>query len=206
MSPLRHWTGSIPNKPVAWHCPSCTAENTGPLERGCTSCHAGDPAYAKVAQQTETYNESKLQHVDLSGLRARVKAYVDWRDRNREHIPIVLDDALQFAFEAGADWARTEGAAPAGNALHEGVGGNERTEAAQPTGGWMVALIAPRTFAEDELIQLPTPVGPRAQITILAALAFYKDNQLGYGDIPGQLTATECSQLIAQLQEQEPPV
>lgn len=192
---LKHWQGSIPNKPVAWHCPSCTAENTGPLERGCTSCHAGDPAYAKVAVQREAHNElvQRQQHPDgvLEGASTAFDTWYTGPESGR--------DTGWAAFAAGVRWARTQ-AAPAGNALTEGVGSTERPEAA-PQGGWMLALIPPGSGALDA-----QDVDPRTQATVLAALAFYKDNQLGYGDIPGQLTATECSQLIAQLQEQEPPV
>ena len=44
------------------------------------------------------------------------------------------------------------------------------------------------------------PLDPRQRDTILAALAFYRDNQLAYGVVPGQLSAEECSALIAKLQ------
>ncbi len=43
------------------------------------------------------------------------------------------------------------------------------------------------------------PVDARTHATILAALAAYRDNYLAYGDLPGQLTARECTQLIQTL-------
>jgi hypothetical protein len=64
------------------------------------------------------------------------------------------------------------------------------------TGGWVLAMIDPQT-------KEPTLTDARTQDTILAALAFYRDNQLAYGAVPGQLSAQECTALIAQLSPQE---
>lgn len=47
------------------------------------------------------------------------------------------------------------------------------------------------------------PLDTRGQATVLAALAFYRDNMLSYGAVPGQLSAEECNQLIAKLQPAE---
>jgi hypothetical protein len=37
----RHYTGKGLGDIGMWHCPSCNAENTGPLDKGCTVCGAG---------------------------------------------------------------------------------------------------------------------------------------------------------------------
>jgi hypothetical protein len=195
---LKHWGGSIPQKAVVWKCPTCGVENTGPLEQGCTSCHAGDPK--QVGKVTVEAPDRQLQPIDLSGLRARVKAYTDWKKANRDRIPTILDDALQFAFEAGADWAAEVLAAPAGNA-HVGVGGTERPEAATQGGHYLIMVPAD---ADGATVENTPQMDPRAQATIVAALAFYLDNQLAYGAIPGQLTAAECHALIDHLKEPEP--
>jgi len=47
MSPVggsRHYQGAGLGQVGLWGCPSCGADNAGPLEQGCTSCGAGRPA------------------------------------------------------------------------------------------------------------------------------------------------------------------
>lgn len=41
----RHYDGATLDPIVAWNCPSCGVENTGPLEQGCVHCGAGKPGY-----------------------------------------------------------------------------------------------------------------------------------------------------------------
>ena len=38
----RHYQAA-PRGPQAWKCPACGADNAGPLEQGCSSCHSGEP-------------------------------------------------------------------------------------------------------------------------------------------------------------------
>jgi hypothetical protein len=40
----RHYQGAGLGQVGLWGCPSCGADNTGPLEQGCSSCGAGRPA------------------------------------------------------------------------------------------------------------------------------------------------------------------
>jgi len=39
----RHYTGPGIGEATGWNCPSCGAENSGPLEQGCPACGAGRP-------------------------------------------------------------------------------------------------------------------------------------------------------------------
>ncbi len=193
--------GSLTNKGVVWHCPTCNAENTGPLEQGCTACNAGrDAAKASIAKSVAAAMvlEDPTRHqVDLSPIRDVVNAYVAWREGLRvKDLPDAFDDQLQFAFTAGAAWQREQQAAPAGNVPAGDGGGTVRTPAAT-TGGWTVCLIDP-----SETLT-PAPLDARAHATILAALIFYRDNTLSYGVVPGNLSAQECTQLITQLTPQE---
>jgi len=184
---FRHFQGSPPVVHAAWTCPTCGAKNVGALEDGCPAC--------KVGQDAQVAGHAP---VDLTPVRAVVNAYVAWREGLRvQDLPDAFDDQLQFAFTAGAAWQR-EQAAPAGNATPtRGDGGNESSVAAT-TGGWVLLMVPKHGDANDEV-----GVDTRTQGTILAALAFYRDNQLAYGAVPGQLSAQECTALIAQLSPQE---
>lgn len=183
---FRHFAGTPPAPAAGWKCPSCAVLNTGPLEGGCTSCHAGDPKAQRVRQP-----------IDRSPLRAVVNAFMEWR-RGLADLPEALDDQLQYAFTAGAAWAQTQ-AAPAGNAPHTGSGGGvESTPAAAISeGGWTMALCP-----ADPDVAL-RQADPRTHATIVAALASYRDNFLAYGNLDGQLTAAEVSELILKLTPKE---
>ena len=48
----RHYDGPTLGPIVAWNCPSCGVENTGPLEQGCVHCGAGKPGYHVAVDHT----------------------------------------------------------------------------------------------------------------------------------------------------------
>ncbi len=206
--PLRHWTGSVQQKAVAWKCPTCGAENLGPLEQGCVACHAGDPKQVNKGAAVPPVVLPENTGARLYGTPAP-DPHAAAKDWSTEFALQVVDGRYspqriaEIAFLAGVEWIEKQQAAPAGNASN-GVGGNERPEAATE-GGWGIALIDPRSKGEemDPAWELTEIVDPRAHATIVAALAFYLDNQLGYGAIPGQLTAAECRSLIEKLKEPE---
>ncbi len=179
--------GAITNKGVVWHCPSCNAENTGALEAGCQACKAGADAAIAAGQ---------AQH-PIAG-----NPFEAWLD---EQYPTGVDTShfviARKAWVAGVQYGQwqQQQTAPVGNTPQAGSGGGTGSTPAAPEGGYTVELISPR--------HVHLPVDPQTHATILAALAFYRDNQLAYGVIPGQLSAQECTQLITQLSppEEEAP-
>lgn len=189
--PLKFWEGSVPNTRAAWSCPSCGAPNTGALPDGCVACGAGKDGgkvatpFARTLAHTETVDEAHA-------------AFLEWASTLKDLASQPLREHGEAAFKAGAAWQRQHQIQPTAGpltALAPLVGG---TAAAPPLGGFMLALVHPETHDT----QVPDP---RAHQTILAALAFYRDNQLGYGPLPGQLSAAEVTSLITQLSPQEEP-
>lgn len=205
---FRHYGGTPAPVRVAWRCPTCGSENTGALEEGCASCRAGadaakssDPRRGPGPPTTESLLQSMTGGPqELLGLLPPnvVPVVLAFRAWVKAEIPLdhIADPAqLQKAFIAGAAWAREQQAAPAGTGtLTSSEGGNERTLAAAQ-GSWVFMLAHLET--QEEI-----PVDHRTHFTILAALAFYRDNQLAYGAVPGQLDAQECSALIDKLTPQ----
>ncbi len=186
MTPLRFWEGTIPNTRAAWNCPTCGAPNTGPVPDGCVACGAGKDGgkvatpFARTLTHTETVDEAHA-------------AFLEWASTLKDLASQTLREHGEQAFKAGAAWQRQM----LDNVVRVVVGtGPATTPTAQ--GGFMLALVHPETHDT----QLPDP---RVQQTILAALAFYRDNQLGYGPLPGQLSAAEVTSLITQLSPQEEP-
>jgi hypothetical protein len=177
---FRHWQGSVPVKANAWKCPTCGNEVSNPLEQGCPHCQAGrDAAQARVAKAME-------QALTREGPEDPEKVAFDaWFKTHYSE----RDDAVtrvRLAFAAGAAWA-------AGQQAKDPI-----VSVAKPEGGWVLGM------GEDHATMLKV-VDPRTTQTILAALTFYRDHQLGYGTIPGQLSAQECSELITKLSPTEEP-
>jgi hypothetical protein len=171
---FRHYTGTVQTKASVWRCPTCNAEVTTPLEQGCPQCNAGrDAAQARAAKAME-------QALPSTQSRTPLEQWVYAR------YPEGLDTAgwviAQGAWDAAIRWENRQR--------------KEHTEVAKvPAGGsWELAMIS--AGEHDKL-------DPRAHQTIVAALAFYRDNQLAYGAVPGLLSAQECSELIEKLQPQE---
>ena len=176
--------GTISRQQVIWKCPTCGTENAGPLEQGCTACKAG--ADAKTPAQAARIVEAAPG--------PSVTAFYQWATQ------LGLDatrSELQEAWIAGARWARSQ-AAPAGNVPGEGEGIDAATTTrVVPVGGSLLATIDPITHDPTGLLDT------RTHTTILAALAFYRDNTLSYGSVAGQLSAQEVTELLDQLTPKE---
>lgn len=161
-----------------WKCPTCGTANSGPLEGGCASCKAG--ADAKARGQAETPRHT------VSGR----SPFEHWVEETYEND---LDTAgwsiASAAWDAGVKWAqgRSEPLPPGVTVVV--------TEGEGEAGGWTVELVAANAVHHV--------VDPQTQNTIVAALAFYRDNQLAYGAVPGQLSAMEVSELIEKLLPKE---
>lgn len=198
MSPLKYYQGTIKPASTAWVCPSCKQENLGALEAGCAHCSAGKDA-------------GKAQRIEATSTPPAADPFEWWIAKtcgagwHELKPPAHTDDLLHMyrkAFAAGVDWARENLGTPASNAT-EGVGGNVRPEAAT-TGGWGLTMVHSDPATWGDPAHMASPLDARAVHTVLAALAFYRDNQLAYGAVPGQLDAQEVSKLIEQLSPQEP--
>jgi hypothetical protein len=190
---LKHWTGTIREPAVVWHCPSCGSEQTGALKDGCTACKAG--ADAKAAQQARTLTGVDERGMNLadrtSGTEPVYAACNEWLKHATPG-----ERTLDQAFIAGATWQSLQG-----NSALSSVPGHDPTfdkVYETPQGGWQVAIVNPHGTAP--------PMDDRTHATLLAALAFYRDNQLAYGGLPGQLSAEEVTELITKLTPQEPEV
>lgn len=175
---FRHYEGTVKKFTTAWVCPTCKSENLGPLEAGCVSCKAG--ADAKAARETV------LLGGPTEAIERQIAAFVTVT------YPLGLDSdgwaVAREAFRAGALWAQAQ----------QPISAAEVYAAVNPPeaeGGWIVELVNP--------LGVSVALNEPSQQTILAALAFYRDNQLAYGDAPGQLTAAEVSQLITKLTPKE---
>ena len=180
---LKHYAGGgLREASTVWKCPTCGAENTGKLEAGCSACGAGGDA-KKAAEAEAAFRAGPSP----SSARLAFEAFL--REPAGPH-------DLWDAFEAGVRWAMD---------LQGKVTAQDRPappEApAVPPGGFRMALV-------DYTLPQPLPilVEARTQTTVVAALAFYRDNQLAYGALPGPLSAAEVDTLIAQLTppEEEP--
>lgn len=183
---LRHYQGTP--KPVAavWHCPTCKAENTGPLEAGCPRCKAGadakkvGPKPPPAAPPAPLVSAPEPEPIEPMLRTPSRQAFETWCidaqcDPNEE---VIAWDA----WEAGIAWQLAQA-----------------REVSTPTTLPVATAQLILVVNEQEM----QPLDPRARLTILEALKFYRDNHLGYGAQPGQLTADEVTDLIAQLSPEE---
>lgn len=176
---FKHYGGSTPAGPAEWICPSCQHVNTVPLKAGCQACRAGADA-RKV-------EEIPLVPPRTAGASDEDHAFYTWvlNARPQWHPSASETDKLKEAFMAGVAWAQ-----------------------AQPTlGGTVHSYNATATTpvrVEDGVARIviegfSTEAEQVTRATVLAALAFYRDNVLGYGSMPGQLDAAGVDALIARL-------
>ncbi len=180
--------GVLTTKSAIWFCPSCGKENTGPLEAGC-ACGV----YKDAKKVTPVVKDNIIiPAFDPKSLDPQEVAFSQWYNKSSDHLD--AHDMSREAFAAGVAWAR-------GNPLPRPV--PLPSDAVVASGGWNLAMTHsdPSTWGDPE--HMNTPLDKRAQETIKAALAFYRDNTLQYGPIPGQLSAAECTQLIATLSAPE---
>jgi hypothetical protein len=189
---FRHFQGTPRPVAAAWKCPTCGVENTTPLEQGCPSCRAGADAAKATVKQIEQQEAGTALYGERTPFAHEVAP--QWV---REFFLTTVNPSYttqriaEIAFNAGAEWAQKQAAAPAGNAPLVGSGGGMGSSPAVAEGGCTVTLVTP------DHVYLPQD--PRTQATILAALAFYRDNQLAYGAVPGQLDAQETTALLQKL-------
>lgn len=184
MSPFK-WGdhGVIPGaqRGAVWVCPSCGSEVTSPLEGGCPRCKAGSDAQkARVEAMAEGNSMN-------SGFQAWVKTL------DTSLWPPSAWTMFEEAFLAGAAWKEQQMRAQMD--LTKDPPWTSHPSAAAEAQGYTLALLDPLGGggAADD----------RTVATIIAALQFYTENTLAYGDMPGQLSAKEARQLIAQLSPQE---
>jgi hypothetical protein len=170
---FKHYQGTPPAVRAAWRCPSCGAPNTGALEDGCVACGVGKDA--KPAAQVIYPEEGGDSN------------FKQWWDAQ----PVVELSRLSTYEVAKRAWEA---------AVHvywerKATPHSEVAEVPTAGRGWSMELVDPQ---QGRVIP-----DPRTHATVVAALAFYLDNTLRYGAVPGQLSAEECSQLIAKLSPEE---
>jgi hypothetical protein len=124
---LRHYQGTIQEKPAAWTCPSCGRSNTTPLEQGC-ACGVGRDAKVATAGPVAVAVVGELE------------PFAQWWN---EHIPLIgkLGTAREIAahaWEAGAAWAL----APRPD---------QPTKADPATGGWGLHMSTPAGYDDGPL-------------------------------------------------------
>lgn len=220
---FKYFGGRTPTVDAPWTCPSCGAENTQPLKAGCQTCGAGADARKVEAQPAG----SPQGHVPLTpaGVPASsvagAKAVRDWmttRDMPLDQAtPWANSEDIQEAFMAGVAWAQaqTPQVRPGDLVLpYDAVlfTGSSEEIAAKASADQRLLKDLPTTPLylafkdlppQDRPEQDTREVGAETLATILAALAFYRDHQLGYGAIPGQLDADAVTALITRLTPEE---
>jgi hypothetical protein len=174
--PLRHYQGSIPTARAVWVCPTCHQENSTPLEAGCPHCRAGADARRAM--------EAPVRIVPTaSGLPPAEEAFEAWLvgyAQNIQDYPVAK--VAKDAFMAGIAWVEASGYA-----------------IPHVTGGTAGPVVIHSVWNAIDFHD------PLVRATLAAALAFYIDNQLRYGSVPGQLGVEDARVLLAQLQQPEDP-
>lgn len=173
----RQFTGSGLGQIAGWQCPSCGADNSGPLEAGCQLCGSGQPG-AHVGQAPPAAAERSA----VSGPDSSVLAYEEWARLNRpprlEGVSqTTIELFLRIAFMAGFDVGR-------GRIM------DTHTTAAESTSVPALAL--------------PFPVEGKVARTLAAALQIFVDGvlvdaaeEIDHGE---WCSIQEAKDLIAQLE------
>lgn len=196
---LRHYKGGLPTAPAptAWKCPSCLAVNMGPLEAGCVQCGAGADGAHKGQAPVESPGAAvpappQSQARPLSQARGA-------EPPSRVDVPSGAAEAWEAWVEqrAGSEvnWGLVRGAFMAGVAWVQGQQQEVAPELPQAPDLYLY-LVNRETMAEDGLQGMANDA---TRNTVLAALAFYRDNALSYGSVPGQLSAQQVTELIDRL-------
>ena len=176
-------TGARTTNSATWNCVKCGAVNAGARPAGCTRCKAG--ANARTGERTAP---------ELALPAPAISAGVP--DGTVGNLP--TDEAL---FE---QWWKLQGGTldrlPARDLARaaylagwrEGIATPAPTTPKPDDGPWSLQMVSPATKETQTLDR-------RTVETIVAALEFYRDNQLAFGPMPGQLTAMEVSALLKRL-------
>lgn len=200
---FRHFGGKVPEPLTEWDCPSCGATNTVPLKAGCQTCRAGADA-RKVGSTPQQDAVRQAQAIPIDPADPAEKAFYAWAIETR--LDSQHKSAAKEAFMAGVAWAQAQQDArgvpgPAGVDLRAPATGPVVTS---PVIGQVHLRLAPLPFEEtNDHCEQGEALDEATAQTILAALAFYRDNQLAYGAVPGQLSAEQVTELITQLSPQE---
>lgn len=205
---FRHYGGRVPIVTAPWKCPSCGAENLGPLEAACQLCgvgkdgaHVGQAPPPPPAAPALSVVLGKTAAATASSTRAEDEAFTAWVLRQPVALSLDGQAVARRAFLAGVDWARGVAERFPEDPRDPQVQQREATPA--PSGGGaQLYITTPQGWLAGGGTEL---VEDRTLQTILAALIFYRDNQLGYGAVPGQLDAQEVSVLVARLTPAELP-
>ena len=183
---LKYFGGRTPSVDAPWTCPSCGAENQVPLKAGCQVCRAGADAKRVGAPEPPPADPAPPARPVLAT--DHPSPFWQWQDAHKDQLGLQSPGVwalMEEAFMAGVAWAQAQAA--------------ERRAEAETAIGQLVS----------EGVREATPVfagcdfDPITQHTILAALAFYRDNQLQYGAVPGQLSAEQVTDLIQRLSPPE---
>lgn len=210
-----------------WICPSCRTQNAGPLEAGCTHCNAGAdakkadtaavaraqqaaqpevvPDAAFVADHRTTFDAPPNIPIPPDG---REEAYQRWLTvcptlYAGGYSALQLQELRREAFMDG--WVSSR----AGTHSHGGPGVVLPTP--PPAGPVVTTTIITEVPAGPSLLLytakpgefVPEEASAPFRDTVIAALLFYVENQLGYGPIPGQLTADQVREVLAGLMPAE---
>lgn len=196
---FRHYEGSPRPRAAAWKCPSCHADNTGPLEDGCTSCGAGADARkgtdnrvppAAASAMKPPPSQAPADGVPPLKMERWEVAYSGLTDT--QLLEMDERDLFKAGWDAALKWGVT---APVRKPTAMTTGPSEGEDAPRKE-KLILATMLPHTDSVGA-------VDDTTRDTILAALAFYRDNQLAYGPQPGQLSAEQVTELITQLTPEE---
>lgn len=230
---LRHYEGTPRPTLTAWVCPTCRQTNTGALEAGCPGCKAGgDAVKLDAAFAAALDGADRAGAIALTAPVRKVTeepwrtAYNTWKATTDEVDLVDPSEVFKAGWDARIGRVQGDGIPLLGGHLPGCVWKDPERKYICVEGCEIKrindsAKVQPPPAAPPEIERLilctvnneALTVGqvthdllPVEQLTtILAALAFYRDNQLAYGTIPGQLDAEGVTSLITQLTPAEPP-
>ena len=98
----RHYEGGGLGPIPVWKCPSCGADNQGPLEQGCALCGAGKPG-RHVGREAAPPPPPPLPEIEPAEPPASPNLAVAWLDR---HPGATLEEAFMGGYIQGIQEAR----------------------------------------------------------------------------------------------------
>lgn len=179
----------------------------------------GAPVVSPALQSIEGYHSAIARLLDGDGAEGEddspditeaQHAYQVFRD-SVKRIAVKPEELVRMAFMGGVVWAREvggsvpdgitsrSGRSPAGQAVEPAAAAAVDPPDAATGAGATGTGEGARLGTHNGVAGPYTEVDDRTQATIIAALAFYRDNQLAYGEADGQLSADEVNDLIDQL-------
>jgi hypothetical protein len=206
--PLKHYKqGAPPTASAMWKCPSCKAENLGRLEDGCTSCGAGADAKpagkgAATVPPVRTRPPAPALQEFTSG--STHPAFETWWEVFGKGLAGELTarqlalTAFVVGWDGHTDLVRqlaAHGDAPNVHVGRTPMGsGNEPPEPTTLEGTYVLALYHPEALTVGQL-------DAKQLNTVVAALQFYKENMLVFGEVEDQLTPEEVDTFLSQLKD-----